>query len=57
MEYVTDISIYDTAITRLENLQNQLEKGSINIREYEQQRLTVLVDLVIDGINKFSVGK
>jgi len=57
METNIDISIYDKAISQLENLQRQLAKGLIIPREYEQQRLCVLVDLVIDGINKFGKGE
>lgn len=57
METNIDISIYDKAISQLENLQRQLTNGLIIPREYEQQRLCVLVDLVIDGINKFGKGE
>lgn len=52
-----NISIYDNAICRLDKLRKQLEKGSISLSDYEQQRLIVLVDLVIDGTNKFGKGE
>jgi hypothetical protein len=50
-------SKYDDAIEQLDKIANQLEKGLISQKDFESQRLIILVDLSITSINEFYKGE
>lgn len=53
----TKTSKFDIAIEQLDKISNQLNRGLISKKDFDGQRLLILVELAITAINEFHEGE